>query len=141
MIIMTISLSALYPSVSFVFFFILGVDFGSHFMQFTSTAMVKSDSHKGGDMAHHPVTRAFYTNKTLFAATCVGAESALVFLYITAQVPSLKHNILWMIMTIAASVMLAFKQLVHIFQWKGASDLIMHAELEKKLKQNEANKK
>ena len=50
------------------------LDFGSHYLQFLSSALAKSESHKGKNEEEIAIVRFYYTNKTFFAFVCICAE-------------------------------------------------------------------
>ena len=113
-------MSTLYPNFSWAFYLCLLLDFGSHWLQFQSTALLKAESHKGKNTDEHWVVRFYYTNYTFFMLTVCGAETATILLYITGHVPSLEQNIPWMVATVVCTLILIYKMLVNCFQWAGA---------------------
>ena len=81
------TLAALYAdsvalSLCFVLCFVL--DFGSHWLQFMSSAMAKSESHKGKNKKENWLVGLYYNNHKVFMAACIGAEVASISLFIYA---------------------------------------------------------
>jgi len=133
---MFMMLASLYPAYSMAFITCFILDFGSHWLQFQSSACLKATSHKGKNEKEHWVIAAYYNNYTIFAITVLGAEFATGFLFITAKVPELQENMIWMAVTSVLTCILAFKMLVNCFQWTGATQRFVEyeeEELKKKL--------
>jgi len=78
-------LAMLYPKIDFVFFMCFVLDFGSHFLQFITTAYLKEASHKGLDEKHNWLCSLYYSNYTVFIIACAGTEVAAIFLIFNAK--------------------------------------------------------
>ena len=58
------------------------LDFGSHWLQFVSSALMKSTSHKGKNEEEDPLVKFFYDNNGFFQVVCVLAEFCPGFLIV-----------------------------------------------------------
>ena len=112
-------LATLYPSINLAFFMCFILDFGSHFLQFQSSAFVKAVSHKGKNEKENWLVGLYYNNYTVFAITVVGAEIGAILLYLNAKMPFMAENLIWMSFVGLFSSILAFKMFVNMFQWAG----------------------
>lgn len=81
------TLATLYPEPfsSFCFLLCFILDFGSHWLQFQSSAFVKSESHKGKNKKENWLVGLYYNNLTVFKITCIGAEVGAVMLFLNAK--------------------------------------------------------
>ena len=102
-----------YASFSFLMCFIL--DFGSHWLQFQSSAFVKSESHKGKNKRENWLVGLYYNNLTVFKITCIGAEVGAVMLFLNAKWKAVQNLLIWKIALIVMSSILAFKMFVNVF--------------------------
>lgn len=72
---------------SMIFILCLFVDYGSHYLQYISSALMKSDSHKGKNEKEHWVVLYYYNNKKFFVMLIVGSEVAAVMLVFFKRSP------------------------------------------------------
>ena len=81
------ALATLYPHpvASFCFLMCFILDFGSHWLQFQSTAFCKAVSHKGKNTKENFLVGLYYNNQTVFMTTCIGAEIGSISLFINAK--------------------------------------------------------
>ena len=115
------TLATLYPDplASFCFVLCFILDFGSHWLQFQSTAFCKSASHKGKNKKENWLVGLYYNDKTIFMFTCIGAEVASILLFVNAKWTTVQGNLLWQLMVAFWTCVLAFKMFVNCFQWVG----------------------
>ena len=109
------ALGTLYPTFSILFFACFVLDFGSHWLQFQSSACMKSTSHKGKNKKENWLVGLYYNNDTVFKITVPGAETAAVLLFIQAHLPALQSNYFWLFLVTVLSVILTFKMIVNVF--------------------------
>ena len=83
------ALGTLYPSFSILFFACFVLDFGSHWLQFQSSACMKAGSHKGKNKKENWLVGLYYNNDTVFKITVPGAELCSVLLFVQAHMTSL----------------------------------------------------
>ena len=87
---MYLVLGQVYPVLQnlLIFFFLL--DYGSHFLQFTSNALVKNNSHKEmDDQRENFLVRFYYTNFPFFALIATGADTGLILIFLYGRAPGL----------------------------------------------------
>ena len=70
------------PYYSYLFLACFILDFGSHFLQFCSSALMKSESHKGKNSEENFIVHFYYNNKAFFITIVVCSEICSVFLII-----------------------------------------------------------
>ena len=83
------ALGTLYPTLSILFFACFVLDFGSHWLQFQSSACMKATSHKGKNKNENWLVGLYYNNDTVFKITVPGAELCSVLLFIQAHMTQL----------------------------------------------------
>ena len=71
------------------------LDFGSHWLQFQSSAFSKSDGHKGKNKKENWLVGLYYNNKNVFEFTVLGAEIGAILLYVNAKWTTVQGNLLW----------------------------------------------
>ena len=113
-------LAQIYTSFSFVFYACLLLDFGSHFLQFNSSALMKSDSHKGKNEKENFIVQYYYDNYIFFCTLVVCAELCSGALVIYDRSETLKLYVLYQLITAFLSLNLAVKMFINCHQWKGA---------------------
>ena len=84
MIFLTLATMYQNPILSLCFLLCFVLDFGANWLQFMSSAMAKSESHKGKNDKENWLVGLYYNNKKIFMAACVGAEIAAISWYIVA---------------------------------------------------------
>ena len=102
-------------SAAFILCFVL--DFGSHWLQFLSSAYSRSESHKGKNKKENWLVGLYYNNYRIFMFTCIGAEVAAIALYINVKQEWLQSNPLWILIVAFWTLVLSFKMFVNIHQW------------------------
>ena len=75
---------------SYCFIICIFLDFGSHYLQFLSSAMLKSESHKGKNTNENFIVHYYYNNYYFFVSLVVFSEVAAVFGWTLIMIPSLK---------------------------------------------------
>ena len=118
-------LSGLFPKQDFLFFGCLLLDFGSHWYQFQTTALMKAESHKGKNKDENFIIDLYYNNKLFFSTLVVGSETCTVFLYILGKVPFFQGNFLYLAVTFILCAIMSTKMLVNVFQWYGGLQRIL----------------
>lgn len=117
------------PVVSFLFVMCFILDFGSHWLQFLSSAFCKSVSHKGKNKKENWLVGLYYNNYTIFLCTCVGAEIAAITLFINVKATWLQEHLVWNVIVAFWSSILAFKMFVNVHQWQGGVErLYQHSQ-------------
>ena len=82
MILMQLYPGKVYEYLWFTCFFL---DFGSHFMQFCSTALMGAESHKGKNKYENKIVYLYYNVYAIFALIVFGSEAAAVLCLIYAK--------------------------------------------------------
>ena len=83
-------LARLYPEVEYILLCFFIVDYGSHFLQFTSNALAKNISHKNmDDPDENWLCKLYYTNKFFFVLIACGADNGLVLAFLYARYPEI----------------------------------------------------
>lgn len=125
-------LSMMHPDYSFAFYLCFLLDFGSHWLQFMSSAS-SGAHHKGKNSKENWLVSLYYNNSMVFKIVVLGAEVGTVCLYILSKeepkgVPPIhplshiKHDPIFKATTAVLTVILAFKMFVNVYQWFGAMD-------------------
>mmetsp|Transcript_45186 Transcript_45186/g.32993 ORF Transcript_45186/g.32993 Transcript_45186/m.32993 type:complete len:142 (-) Transcript_45186:41-466(-) len=117
--IMYLILSGVYLNLNYVFFLCFFLDFSSHWFQFITSALMKSESHKGKNKDENFLIYIYYNNKLFFSTMVVGAEACTVFLYLLKKVPIFADNVLFLAVTAVLSLILATKMTINVFQLYG----------------------
>ena len=76
--------STVFPQQSFVFYLCFLLDFGSHWLQFQSSAS-SGKHHKGKNTKENWLVGIYYNNPTVFNIVVPGAETATGCLYVVGQ--------------------------------------------------------
>ena len=118
-------LSGLFPQFDAVFYGCFILDFGSHWYQFQTTALMKAESHKGKNKDEIFIIDLYYNNKLFFSTLVIGSETCTVFLYILGKIPYFQTNLIYLGVTIILSLIMATKMLVNVFQWYGGLQRIL----------------
>ena len=118
-------LMQLYPRFSFAFVICFFMDFGSHFLQFNSSALMKSDSHKGKNKKENLIVHYYYNVYWFFVMIVWCSEIATVVLVIMKWQKGLQENLFMILLTGFLCLNLSTKQFINVFQWRGAVDRIM----------------
>ena len=118
-------LSGLFPKWDFVFYACFILDFGSHWYQFQTTALMKAESHKGKNKDENFVINLYYNNKLFFSTLVIGSETCTVFLYILGKVPFFQSNYLYIGVTAILCAIMSTKMFVNLFQWWGGFQRIL----------------
>ena len=84
-------LASLWSKYSFVFYMCLLLDFGSHWLQFQSSALTKTH-HKGKNKKENWLVHLYYNNPMVFKIVVPGAELGTVLLYVMAQSDAFAAN-------------------------------------------------
>ena len=114
-------LSVLYPKISFAFFLCFLLDFGAHWLQFQSTAFLKSESHKGKNAKENWLVSLYYNNTTLFQIVVGGAELGTGLLFVFGVYPWMWDILPLAVLEVVLLVILTFKMYVNVYQWFGAT--------------------
>lgn len=125
-------LAILYPQIDYVFFFCFILDFGSHYLQFITTAHLKQASHKGLDEKVNWLVSLYYSNYTVFLIACAGTEVAAILLIVNKKLTWLHEGsfaLPWKVVLGVFCCIMAFKMFVNLNQWfAGISRLVKHHE-------------
>lgn len=118
--VMYLILASHYPGmISFAFYAMLLLDFGSHWLQFLSSATTGAH-HKGKNEKENWLVDLYYNNSVVFSIVVPGAEIATFNLYILKKSETYGPNPTFQAVTAVLCVILAFKMFVNIHQWNGA---------------------
>ena len=117
--IMYFTLSIVYPMYSFAFYLCFLLDFGSHFLQFISSASTGAH-HKGKNNKENWLVSIYYNNSAVFQIVVGGSEISTACLYLLAKSPEYGPNPLFQGLTAFLTLIMAFKMFVNVFQWIGA---------------------
>ena len=113
-------LATLYPEISPLFYICLVLDFGSHFLQFNSSALLKSDSHKRNIEQENIILRYYYSNILFFSMLCVCSEAATVGLVFQKRWPAYRDNVFCQVLNGFLCLNLTVKMFINIHQWQAA---------------------
>ena len=108
-------LSGLFPSYDFLFYGCFILDLGSHWYQFHTSALMKSESHKGKNRDEIFIIDLYYNNKLFFSTLVIGSEACTVFLYILGKVAFFQTFLPYIIVCVILSLIMATKMLVNVF--------------------------
>jgi phosphatidylglycerophosphate synthase len=108
-----LTLAMLYPSIDYLFILCFVLDFGSHYLQFISTACMKATSHKGVEKKVNWLVNLYYSNYPIFAITVGGTEVGAVLLFLNAKMPEMREYIAWNLVVGIFSLILIFKMFVN----------------------------
>ena len=115
-------LSILYPAYTYCFVTCFFLDFGSHFLQFCSSALMKSDSHKGKNEKENFLVKFYYSNGLFFGICVVCSEIASVFLIILNKSSYIYSFKIAHVANVILVAILTTKMTINGFQWLGAQD-------------------
>ena len=118
-------LSGLFPKYDFLFYACFILDFGSHWYQFQTTALMKAESHKGKNKDENFIIDLYYNNKLFFSTLVIGSETCTVFLYILGKVEYFQSNYLYIAVTAILCLIMSTKMFVNVFQWWGGFQRIL----------------
>mmetsp|Transcript_23018 Transcript_23018/g.30603 ORF Transcript_23018/g.30603 Transcript_23018/m.30603 type:complete len:143 (+) Transcript_23018:272-700(+) len=124
-------LAALWTQYSFAFYFCLLLDFGSHWLQFQSSALSKTH-HKGKNQKENWLVSLYYNNPMVFQIVVPGAELGTAGLYVLAQSDTLAANAAFVAVTALLTAILVFKMFVNVHQWFGAINRLEAYDLERR---------
>ena len=133
-------LSTIYKDYSLFFFLCFVIDLGSHWLQFQSTALMKSESHKGKNKKENWLVQLYYDNYPFFCWQVVGAEGATITLFWAAKSDFIWNNLFMTYMLYFLVFTLCTKMVINLFQWFGAIQRIEEWDAEQ-LKNAEKSKK
>jgi len=108
-------LSGLFPKYDFLFYTCFILDFGSHWYQFQTTALMKAESHKGKNKDEIFLIDLYYNNKLFFSTLVIGSEACTVFLYILGKVEFFQTFIPYVVFTGILCLIMSTKMLVNVF--------------------------
>ena len=119
---MYLILATLYkePLTSYCFILCLVLDYGSHYLQLISSALMKSDSHKGKNEREHFIVQFYYSNKTFFITLIVCSEIAAVMLIVFNRSEFVQTSQIYKLVMLFMISCLATKMFINYFQWLGA---------------------
>ena len=112
MILMCLYKETLY---SYYWFFCFVLDFGAHYLQFISSALVKSESHKGKNDKENFIVSYYYNNKVFFMTLVTLSEVCSVFMVLMKRSETLRsYSAAWVV---AAFLMLnlSTKMFINIY--------------------------
>ena len=121
-------LMQLYPSFSGAFVTCFFLDFGSHFLQFNSSALMKSDSHKGKNKKENFIVDFYYNKYWFFVMIVVCSELSTAFLVAMAQSKWAQESVVMHLITGFLCINLSTKMVINVFQWRGACERFMEFE-------------
>ena len=93
-----------------VAFFI--IDYGAHFLQFMSNAIIKNTSHKCMTGSEGWLVKLYYTNKFFFVLMACGADNALVYGFLYGRYHELKKSMKFNILMTFFATILFLKQII-----------------------------
>mmetsp|Transcript_2829 Transcript_2829/g.4832 ORF Transcript_2829/g.4832 Transcript_2829/m.4832 type:complete len:217 (+) Transcript_2829:283-933(+) len=118
---MYVVLAQVYPSLEIVFFSFFLLDYGAHFLQFTSNALTKNVSHKNMDDPNEvALVRLYYSNTFFFVLMACGADNGLVMAFVWGRYPAMRENLYFTILFYIVSVIIVMKQLINVGQCLGS---------------------
>ena len=129
---MYLVLSMLYPTYDFVFYGCFILDFGSHWYQFQTTALMKAESHKGKNKDENFIINLYYNNPIFFSTLVIGSEACTVVLYIVGKVAYFQTFLPTVLLATVLSLIMSTKMLVNVFQWYGGFQRILKYDREHK---------
>ena len=98
------------------------LDFGAHYLQFISSALLKSESHKGKNDKENFIVSYYYNNKIFFSMLVVLSEVCSVFLVLMKRWEALRgYSAAWVIAAFLI-MNLSTKMFINVYQWIGAED-------------------
>jgi len=125
-----VHLAILYPSFLFCFQILIALDFSSHYMQMYASLTAGLSSHKSMSASAPWLMRMYYTNRIILFLVCMGNELFFVGLYLLSW-----SNATWiMLVTLIASPVFVFKQVLNVIQLIQASQSLSIADLETRRK-------
>ena len=110
-------LIAVYPQplYNFCFMMCFVLDFGSHFLQFCSSALMKSESHKGKNEKENFLVKYYYENFYFFITIVFGAEICSVFLVVMEKSEWFYDHILTWLCATFLCIALFIKMVINVF--------------------------
>ena len=112
---MYIILGQVYPKLQTVMIFFFILDYGSHFLQFTSNAIMKNTSHKNmSDPNENWLVKLYYGNKFFFVLMACGADNGLVLSFVNGRSPELASGFKFSLLVTFTSIIIIMKQIINI---------------------------
>ena len=108
-------LNQIYPKWSYAFLLCYILDFGSHFLQFCSSAMMKSDSHKGKNKKENFLVDFYYNNYTFFITLVTCSEVCSVFLVIMRKSEVFGNSTIAQAISAFLCLNLTTKMIINVF--------------------------
>lgn len=99
---------------SYIYIICLVLDFGSHYLQFLSSALSKI-SHKGKNKKENALVSFYYNNPLFFQFICLAAEFSCICMFLMIYEPSWKENLPFMVVSVILISALTFKMIVNYF--------------------------
>ena len=123
-------LASLYSDYAVVFYFFLGLDLSSHWLQVTSTYMAGDLSHKGDNKSETFIVRLYYKSRFVLTLLCAWAEFFGCALYWMAKAETkwLLENPIIQIMFAISTVGFVLKQFINLVQIKNSTLRLIEAE-------------
>ena len=109
-----------HPWYSYLFLICFILDFGSHFLQFCSSAVMKSESHKGKNTKENFLVHYYYNNNQFFMMIVVCSEVCSVFLVIMQRSKPFQESNVAYVTAAFLCLNLSTKMIINVFQWQGA---------------------
>lgn len=116
-------LCQLYPRLALPFCLLISLDISSHYMQMYSQLITGKTNHKQMDSQAHWVLKAYYTNRKVLFAFCLGNEAFFLFAYML-QYPDAFPYALSLMLAVIAFPICVIKNVINVVQlYESAKDL------------------
>ena len=129
-------LMMIYPERHFSYLFMtcLILDFGSHFLQFCTAALMKTESHKKDIDKKNFIVSYYYSNHIFFVSLVTFSEACSVCLVLMRRWEAFRTSKIAFAFTAFCCVNLTLKMIINVYQWKGAVGQLQSYMKSKKLK-------
>ena len=112
----------IYPEKLYTYLFMtcLFLDFGSHFLQFCTAALMKNESHKKTIDKANFIVYYYYSNHVFFVSLVTFSEACSVCLVLMRRWEGFRNSKIAYAFTVFCCINLTLKMLINVYQWKGA---------------------
>ena len=111
---MYIVLGQVYPKLEWILIACFFVDYGAHFLQFMSNAIIKNTSHKCMTGSEGWLVKLYYTNKFFFVLMACGADNGLVYACLYGRYDDLKNFAGFNIAMVFFITIIIMKQIINV---------------------------
>lgn len=131
---MYIVLGQVYPKLEWILIACFFVDYGAHFLQFMSNAIIKNTSHKCMTGSEGWLVKLYYTNKFFFVLMACGADNGLVYAFLYGRYDDLKNFAGFNIAMVFFITIIIMKQIINVGQWMSSVEKLRLYDKEQKIK-------